>query len=354
MSVLKFRVKEKKKTIKKFNYKYCVCDNYLLFSKMILFKKSYAEQLLHLALALSLLRVNPDSYLGYGWQSQLATNHGDGIQLEHAVIPAVQDYPYSNRKAIIPIIEDLVHFNRYRQTNSYDIQTYLLNIQNEQNSAETAAQEHPLANNETITNLENRTTESLLSVVTTATFNELDLFLNSAHFTDSDTLHDLNLADLRDYDDRPLAATPHTYPNGIKEELPLDIYTNPIWIKEETASTSNAEHQRNEYAGAGLPIKSELPDVYAELARELFIKNETASTSYTSDLGASVNSSSSQSSNYTKVIDWSEFYDITPVTLKKEDDDSSSNSEIKQEDDEKNSTTSGFSSSVELTQEVCS
>lgn len=320
---------------------------------MILFKKSYAEQLLHLALALSLLRVNPDSYLGYGWQSQLATNNGDGIQLElqHAV-PALYDYPYSNRKAI-PIIEDLVHFNRYRQTNSYDIQTYLLNIQNEQNS-ETAAQEQP-TNNETISNLENRTSESLL---TAATYNELDLFLNSAHYIDSDTLHDLNIADLRDYDDRPIpsAAAANSYSTGqqVKDEL-LDIYTDINgWVKEETASTSNVpQEQRIEYAGAGLPIKYEPPDT--DLASGI-IKEEMASTSFsTSDLGGSVNTTS-QSSNYTKVIDWSEFYDITPVTVKKEEEDdvsSSDGSPVKREPEhENNSTTSGFSSSVELTQEV--
>lgn len=98
---------------------------------MISLKKSYARHLLQLALTLSLLRVDPESYLGYGWESQLALQNGDGWQLELRAAP-ITDFPYSNRKALIPLIEDLVRFDRQTNPSSYDVQTYLLNVQNEQ------------------------------------------------------------------------------------------------------------------------------------------------------------------------------------------------------------------------------
>lgn len=113
---------------------------------MISLKKSYARHLLQLALTLSLLRVDPENYIGYGWESQLALQNGDGWQLELRAAP-LTDFPYSNRKALIPLIEDLVRFDR--QTNhysSYDVQTYLLNVQNEQISLSSV----PIAQTSTI------------------------------------------------------------------------------------------------------------------------------------------------------------------------------------------------------------
>lgn len=99
---------------------------------MISLKKSYARHLLQLALTLSLLRVDPENYIGYGWESQLALQNGDGWQLELRAAP-LSDFPYSNRKALIPLIEDLVRFDRQAShPSSYDVQTYLLNVQNEQ------------------------------------------------------------------------------------------------------------------------------------------------------------------------------------------------------------------------------
>lgn len=113
---------------------------------MISLKKSYARHLLQLALTLSLLRVDPENYIGYGWESQLALQNGDGWQLELRAAP-LTDFPYSNRKALIPLIEDLVRFDRQTsRPSSYDVQTYLLNVQNEQISLSSA----PLAANPTI------------------------------------------------------------------------------------------------------------------------------------------------------------------------------------------------------------
>lgn len=113
---------------------------------MISLKKSYARHLLQLALTLSLLRVDPENYIGYGWESQLALQNGDGWQLELRAAP-LTDFPYSNRKALIPLIEDLVRFDRQTsRPSSYDVQTYLLNVQNEQISLSSA----PLAPTTTI------------------------------------------------------------------------------------------------------------------------------------------------------------------------------------------------------------
>lgn len=112
---------------------------------MISLKKSYARHLLQLALTLSLLRVDPENYIGYGWESQLALQNGDGWQLELRAAP-LTDFPYSNRKALIPLIEDLVRFDQQAYSASYDVQTYLLNVQNEQISLSSA----PLAPTSTI------------------------------------------------------------------------------------------------------------------------------------------------------------------------------------------------------------
>lgn len=112
---------------------------------MISLKKSYARHLLQLALTLSLLRVDPENYIGFGWESQLALQNGDGWQLELRAAP-LTDFPYSNRKALIPLIEDLVRFDRQTNPSSYDVQTYLLNVQNEQISLSSV----PLAPTSTI------------------------------------------------------------------------------------------------------------------------------------------------------------------------------------------------------------
>lgn len=112
---------------------------------MISLKKSYARHLLQLALTLSLLRVDPENYIGYGWESQLALQDGDGWQLELRAAP-FNDFPYSNRKALIPLIEDLVRFDRQTHPSSYDVQTYLLNVQNEQISLSSV----PLAPTQTL------------------------------------------------------------------------------------------------------------------------------------------------------------------------------------------------------------
>lgn len=289
---------------------------------MILFKKSYAEQLLQLALTLSLLRVHPDNYLGLHWQSQLALNNGGGWLLELRPEP-VSDFPYSNRKALIPLMEDLVRFDRYRYSNPHDIQTYLLNVQNEQSNND--ASQPSNQNNETTIHQEPRSQPEQFSSLNT---NELDLFLNSEHFVeDTPSIAEQNVADLNDYGD--LFAT---------------------------------------FPYAGLPLKDEPPPIYGEIKIE-------PTTSYTnSDFGSMNNGTSDgENSTYMAVIDWSDFYDFKNEVkkegeaedIKKKSNNATGDGSVKREldedesqidaksetQDEKNST-SGFSSNVELTEEV--
>lgn len=128
-------------------------------------KKSYARHLLQLALTLSLLRVDPENYIGYGWESQLALQNGDGWQLELRAAP-LNDFPYSNRKVLIPLIDDLVRFDRMQAQSMYDVQTYLLNVQNEQISLSNAPSApspppHIESNNSIVTTIQQQTAQQV-------------------------------------------------------------------------------------------------------------------------------------------------------------------------------------------------
>lgn len=303
---------------------------------MILFKKSYAEQLIQLALTLSFLRVNPDNYLGWGWQSQLALHNGDGWLLELHAPPAVPDYPYSNRKAVIPLIEDLVRFDRYRHTSPHDIQTYLLNIQNEQKSndlgggggggggAQQASGGGQSNETATISVQENRNFTDREHVVfpTGGQFgNELDLFMSAEHFIDSTSILDQNLADLSDYADQT-ATIPY----------------------------------------AGLPQKDEPPDIgQFSPFNHLFFEASgggAMSTTAVDEFANATVSVGSRNSTYSSVVDLSDFADVKSEIKEEEEEEevqselSDSDRENKTQTDDGKSSTSGFSSTVELTEEV--
>lgn len=349
---------------------------------MISLKKSYARQLLQLALTLSLLRVDPDTYFGYGWESQLALQNGDGWQLELRAAP-ITDYPYSNRKAIIPLIEDLIRFDR-RATNpsSYDVQTYLLNVQNEQNSAAatTAAASAPTAttasaapsptSNETsntVTTMSTATqghTRNMTDFTVPITSDLADLFLLGPEpFGDTLSVLDQNLADLNDYEDTSAA----------NEAL---IGLNQLY--------------------SGLPLKDEIPDLFAnhnlrfaDSDDEQMVSNVASAASTSSDNNGSLDQNASYgmmrnvespTMNLSRVIEWSNYYEnLTKPEIKSEDAEdegvvaeetnstSSSGgpsesvrikSESEGDDDDRASSsdgknsTSGFSSNVELTEEV--
>lgn len=207
---------------------------------MISLKKSYARQLLQLALTLSLLRVDPESYLGFGWQSQLALQNGDGWQLELRAAP-LSDYPYSNRKALIPLIEDLVRFDRQMNVTSHDIQTYLLNVQNEQLTAQAPAPSpiNQHESNSTITtaatlqpqNATRNTTEYIVPMGSELA----DLFLHSDLFAETTSVLDQTLADLNEYAGMQDAADdPFLNFNTLYAGLPLkdeppDMLGDPIF-----------------------------------------------------------------------------------------------------------------------------
>lgn len=268
---------------------------------MISFKKSYAEQLLQLALALSLFRVDPDNYIGFGWESLSLHDGGVGWQLELRAAP-LTDYPYANRKALMPLIEDLA---RFRHTNPSDVTAYLLNVQ----SGETQTEQSNVTIT-TTTNLATATTINHEPPDMQSTINNFtdslnqsqesdELFLNFDHFNEQESILEQNIADLTDYGDIALTTFPFL----------------------------------------GMPLKDEppeLPDNLFEIKRE-----RGASTSFTSDFG------SLDSLNETRaVIDWNDYFDVKSEIFENE-------TVIKQEKDDDGNSSNG-ESGVELTEEVSS
>lgn len=355
---------------------------------MISLKKSYARQLLQLALTLSLLRVDPDTYLGWGWESQLALQNGDGWQLELRAAP-LTDYPYSNRKALIPLIEDLIRFDRQTNLTPYDVQTYLLNVQNEQNSASTAT-----SSSSTVTTLsasaggETNSSNSIGNTMAstppslqiqnqirnTTDFSvpvnsELaDLFLlHTDPFVDTLSVLDQNLADLNDYED---------------------------------LSTANDAFVNLNQMYAGLPLKDETPDLFTNHNNDRITSDNDDEQLFlatvpgtSSDYGQNeafsmLRNIESPTMNLSQVIEWSNYYNdndnnLTKTEIKEEnanddegvieetvitsndivgtdngtrikfesDGDDDDDDDRESSSDSKNST-SGFSSNVELTEEV--
>lgn len=258
---------------------------------MISFKKSYAEQLLQLALALSLFRVDPENF-GFGWESLSLHDGGVGWQLELRAAP-LTDYPYANRKALMPLIEDLA---RFRHTNPSDVTAYLLNVQSGETQTEPS---------NTTTNLASGTTINLEPPESTTNFTDSlnqsqesdDLFLNFDHFNEQESILEQNIADLSDYGDIALTTFPFL----------------------------------------GMPLKDEppeLPDNLFEIKRE-----RGASTSFTSDFGSldSLNETSA-------VIDWKVYFDVKSEVFENE-------TVIKEEKDDDGNSSNG-ESGVELTEEV--
>uniref|UniRef100_U5EX80 Putative bzip transcription factor nrf1 n=1 Tax=Corethrella appendiculata TaxID=1370023 RepID=U5EX80_9DIPT len=247
---------------------------------MISYKKYYAEQLLQLALALSLLRVDPENYFELGWESRLAGTGVGGWQLEMRAAP-LNEYPYANRKALMPLIEDLAHFDTHSNTN--DLQAYLLNVHsgdtlpannNVSSSTATATptstsssslQLPPQPPETTTTSGSSRSESNSTSSITIdfsryqhlsnnfqrdtpdsayyENYEPEDLFLNSDIFTDTESILEQNLADLSDYGEIPLTSNYPLQMLPLKNEpdIPAQaqaIHLPPIEIKRERASTS--------------------------------------------------------------------------------------------------------------------
>lgn len=187
-------------------------------------------KMLQLALALSLLQVDPQQTLR-SWDSQLELRDGDGWELEMLRAVPMVEYPYANRKTMMPLIEDLIRYDRQhdRLENQYNVTAYLLNVSNE-NSNQTAAMQEmqslPAANTNsaasgvnsasagTTSSLDSNTTTVSSVAVGSATVNstffgylpaaEIELFLNSENSQDQRSVWEQNLADLNDFNDLPI------------------------------------------------------------------------------------------------------------------------------------------------------
>lgn len=109
--------------------------------KMLSLKKFYREELLQLALLLSLLRVDPNSYLGIDIQTigvgSLDLNNGSGWHLDaHTIVHRPVFVHPKNLDSMLlnyerDIFEDLNSLGRYNRLNSApnDIHAYLLNVE---------------------------------------------------------------------------------------------------------------------------------------------------------------------------------------------------------------------------------
>ncbi|OXU24261.1 hypothetical protein TSAR_008861 [Trichomalopsis sarcophagae] len=107
---------------------------------MLNLKKIYSDELLQLALLLSLLRVDPDSYLGLDMQTigvgSLDLNNGSGWHTDsHTIVHRPAFVHPKNLDSMLlnyerDLIEDLNSLGRYNRINTApnDIHAYLLNV----------------------------------------------------------------------------------------------------------------------------------------------------------------------------------------------------------------------------------
>jgi hypothetical protein len=107
---------------------------------MLNLKKLYSDELLQLALLLSLLRVDPDSYLGLDIQTigvgSLDLNNGSGWHTDsHTIVHRPAFVHPKNLDSVLlnyerDLFEDLNSLGRYNRINAAhnDIHAYLLNI----------------------------------------------------------------------------------------------------------------------------------------------------------------------------------------------------------------------------------
>ncbi|KAG7190507.1 hypothetical protein KM043_006608 [Ampulex compressa] len=122
---------------------------------MLCLKKLYREELLQLALLLSLLRVDPESYLGLDIQTigvgSLDLNNGSGWHSDaHTIIHRPTFVHPKNLDSILlnyerDLFEDLNSLGRYNRMNTglNDIHAYLLNIEDSARDASVAGPSVP-------------------------------------------------------------------------------------------------------------------------------------------------------------------------------------------------------------------
>jgi len=127
---------------------------------MLCIKKLYREELLQLALLLSLLRVDPETYLGLDIQTigvgSLDLNNGSGWHTDHTIIHRpIFVHPKNPDSMLLNYQRDLfAEFNslgRYNRMNSglNAIHAYLLNVEDFNRDAALAGPSMPVSTNQT-------------------------------------------------------------------------------------------------------------------------------------------------------------------------------------------------------------
>lgn len=273
--------------------------------------------MLQLALALSLLHVDPDNFLQQrlrNWDSQLELRDGDGWELEMLRAVPMVEYPYANRKTMMPLIEDLIRYDRQHDATppQYNVTAYMLNVQNDGGTNQTATLPELQATASSITSagssvnvagaaaLEQAANAAAAAAVASTNASnmglpasELDVFLNSENFQDQRSVWEQNLADLRDFGDlavnNPYAGLPlkdEPYNNSYID-VNLDMFfpsfasaaTAGVALKEETVVAGALNDTFPEPADIA-SIKTEQFDKEEE---EFALDNEVATSSSFSD-----------------------------------------------------------------------
>lgn len=192
---------------------------------MISTKKFYADHILKLVLALSLLRTDPENYLEWGLENRLASTVG-GWQLELRAAP-LTDYPYANRKAVMPLIEDLARYQDYSSNSNSHIQAYLFTHSSHVPSG--LIPENNASENQTSVTISEAARSNATSVpqanvepaaLQLGEVNPDELFLNADIFQEAASILEQNLADLNEYGEA--AATTHIYQNLKEPNEPND------------------------------------------------------------------------------------------------------------------------------------
>nr|XP_012221306.1 PREDICTED: segmentation protein cap'n'collar [Linepithema humile] len=127
---------------------------------MLCIKKLYREELLQLALLLSLLRVDPESYLGLDIQTinvgSLDLNNGSGWHTDHTIIHRPMFVHPKNPDSMLlnyqrDLFEELNSLGRYNRMNSglNAIQAYLLNVEESNTDTSLAGPSVPVSTNTT-------------------------------------------------------------------------------------------------------------------------------------------------------------------------------------------------------------
>lgn len=200
------------------------------------FKKSYAEQLFQIALALSLFQVDYHSIgrnFDFEFQNYGNRNNWEELQMLHAV--PTTSFPYANRKAMIPLIEDLIRFDRSSvDLINHNVTAYLLVNGSTNQTSNTPEPEGAVA------------IETLQNYNTTSFAVDLDLDLYDEFGT---SIFEQNLSDLRDFGEIPILSPLATY-NGLPlKDEPVDYYVDNIKVEDGQGGSAPVAGSSNSDSG---------------------------------------------------------------------------------------------------------